>query len=542
MEVIIDLYARFIHDSALQDARDVFRAARWDEGDNTVQGWKDTLQQLIDNMDVAPDEYSVKNKFMSGLPPNVRNSVFTDKLSVEYNDWEELYQSALDIEYALKVERRFSKMPRVQCPMTDNRNDRHDDDRRAEWDPLMRQNWGRKILFFKTYVPPNQAQPLEHSKKDITSPKPLRTDPMKDKGKAVARKPLEANLRDRNMREHRCFRCGQTGHIASSSACPEYGKKPSYDQIRAAHTIIMDTMSDTVGSEDHPMGVEREASLESDEGEDNVTYEIYEASDDADDSGDEVEQLHRIAEDASDCSGYESSTSGSSDNVVVYGCPSSSMETMTSIPLFEFGGAIAPDVVKNTLVMRMMKDMVDQPDQEGIRAMTEARDEHQQQGRVHLRVSEEPGDRPVPKDKRCLVTLVNINGLDAVTLWDSGSTSMAMSPAFADIAKVLVSRLRNPVVLQLGTVGSRAKINFGTTTKVKTTGFTGTEYFDVVNIDKYDAIIGTLFMHRNQVVLDFEKKQVVVNGHPVVGRLIDGEEADKIARRYRLRKPEGAAK
>lgn len=64
----------------------MFRAAWWDEGDNTVQGWKDTLQQLIDDMDVAPDEYSVKNKFMSGLPSNVRNSMFTDKLSVEYND------------------------------------------------------------------------------------------------------------------------------------------------------------------------------------------------------------------------------------------------------------------------------------------------------------------------------------------------------------------------------------------------------------------------------------------------------------------------
>ncbi|PBK86366.1 hypothetical protein ARMGADRAFT_1086544 [Armillaria gallica] len=175
-------------------------------------------------------------------------------------------------------------------------------------------------------------------------------------------------------------------------------------------------MSDTIGSKGHPTGVEREASSESDEGKDNVMYKIYKASDDADDSGDEVEQLHHIAEDASDCSGYDSSTSGSSDDVVVYGHPSSGTETMTSILLFEFGGAITPDIIKNMLVMQMMKDMVDQPDQEGIRAMTEAHDEHQQQGRIHLHISEEPSDRPVPKDKHCLVTLVNINGLDVVTL------------------------------------------------------------------------------------------------------------------------------
>lgn len=86
VEVIIDLYSRFIHDSALQDARDTFRVTRWDEEDNTVQGWKDTLQQLIDDMDVAPDDYSVKNKFMIGLLPAIRNGVFADKLSVEYND------------------------------------------------------------------------------------------------------------------------------------------------------------------------------------------------------------------------------------------------------------------------------------------------------------------------------------------------------------------------------------------------------------------------------------------------------------------------
>ncbi len=266
----------------------------------------------------------------------------------------------------------------------------------------------------------------------------------------------------------------------------------------------MDAMSDTVGSKDHPTGGEGELLSESDKEEDNVT----------DDSGDGVEQLHCIAEDVSDCPGYNSSTSESSNDVVVYGCPSSGMETMTSIPLFEFGGAIAPNIVKNTLVMQMMREIVDQPDQEGIRAMIEVHDGHQQQGRVHLHVSEEPSDCPVPKDKHCLVTLVNINGLDAVTLWDSRSMLTAMAPTFADVAKVLVSQLRNPVFLQLGTVGSHAKINFGITTKVMMTGFASMEYFNVVNIDKYDAIIETPFMHRNYVILDFEKKQVVINGHP----------------------------
>ncbi|PBK85236.1 hypothetical protein ARMGADRAFT_942278, partial [Armillaria gallica] len=141
-----------------------------------------------------------------------------------------------------------------------------------------------------------------------------------------------------------------------------------------------------------------------------------------------------------------------------------------------------------------------------------------------------------------LVTLMNINRLEAVTLWDSGSHSMAMSPAFADILKVLVSWLCNPVVLQLGTVESHMKINFGTMSKVRMTGFCGMEYFDIVNMDKYDVIIRTPFMHRNHVILNFDKKQVIINRQPIVEELFNGKEADRIARRYCLCKLEGAAK
>ncbi len=115
---------------------------------------------------------------------------------------------------------------------------------------------------------------------------------------------------------------------------------------------------------------------------------------------------------------------------------------------------------------------------------------------------------------------------------------MAMLPAFADILKVTVSRLRTPVVLQLGMVGSHAKINFRTYSQVESDGFQGLEYFNVVNIDKYDIIVGTPFMHQNKVILDFEKKCVIVNSKRIKGKVLDGEEADKVARRYRLKKPE----
>ncbi|PBK97567.1 hypothetical protein ARMGADRAFT_922202, partial [Armillaria gallica] len=75
-----------------------------------------------------------------------------------------------------------------------------------------------------------------------------------------------------------------------------------------------------------------------------------------------------------------------------------------------------------------------------------------------------------------------------------------------------------PVILQLGTVGSRARINFGTTLTIASQGYSGPEYFDVINIDKYDVIVGTPFMHCNKVVLDFENKCVIVNGSKLAGK------------------------
>ena len=59
-----------------------------------------------------------------------------------------------------------------------------------------------------------------------------------------------------------------------------------------------------------------------------------------------------------------------------------------------------------------------------------------------------------PEEKECLATFVSIGGCEAWTLWDSGSTTMGLTPAFAQVADIRVFPLANPHTLQLGTVGS----------------------------------------------------------------------------------------
>ncbi|THU91020.1 hypothetical protein K435DRAFT_601817, partial [Dendrothele bispora CBS 962.96] len=93
-----------------------------------------------------------------------------------------------------------------------------------------------------------------------------------------------------------------------------------------------------------------------------------------------------------------------------------------------------------------------------------------------------------------LSAFVEFNGLQAFALFDSGSTADTISPDFAHIAKLKMYQLENPVTLQLGTKGSRSKINYGCTASYQFKSSKETikskEYFDIANIDHYDEGIG----------------------------------------------------
>ena len=115
-----------------------------------------------------------------------------------------------------------------------------------------------------------------------------------------------------------------------------------------------------------------------------------------------------------------------------------------------------------------------------------------------------------PNMKECLATFVKVGGQEAWTLWDSGSTTMGITPSFVDVVKIAVFPLKNPHVLQLETVGSHASVNFGTYVNVAMHGSSQQEYVDVANFDRYDMIIGTPFMHSRKVILNFENDTVKI--------------------------------
>ena len=76
--------------------------------------------------------------------------------------------------------------------------------------------------------------------------------------------------------------------------------------------------------------------------------------------------------------------------------------------------------------------------------------------------------------------------------------------------------LEDQVVLQLGCSGSRSKINFGTHAPVSFGPLKGVEtYLDIVNLDRYDCVLGTPFMNEHGMMLDFKTREIVIQDHRI---------------------------
>ncbi|KAF8194378.1 hypothetical protein K438DRAFT_1433441, partial [Mycena galopus ATCC 62051] len=107
-----------------------------------------------------------------------------------------------------------------------------------------------------------------------------------------------------------------------------------------------------------------------------------------------------------------------------------------------------------------------------------------------------------------LSALIKIGNSQAYALFDSGSNTDSMTPEYAHAIGGVRIPLTEQVTLQLGCVGSRSNISYGTRVPVEFGGVHGHVYFDQVNLDRYDVIIGTPFMNKHGVVLDFGTREI----------------------------------
>src|SRR6266700_2447454 len=97
-------------------------------------------------------------------------------------------------------------------------------------------------------------------------------------------------------------------------------------------------------------------------------------------------------------------------------------------------------------------------------------------------------------------------------LFDSGAETDASSPDYIQAVHNPILQLENPVLLQMGTKGTHSQIIYGMNMNVEINGHVQTHYFDVVNVNKYNVILGAPWLNENKALLDFESYIVKTRG------------------------------
>jgi hypothetical protein len=95
------------------------------------------------------------------------------------------------------------------------------------------------------------------------------------------------------------------------------------------------------------------------------------------------------------------------------------------------------------------------------------------------------------------------SGYNTHILLDCGSTLDMVSANYVATSKLDMFQLEKPVRLQMATSGSRTTIQFGICAEIKFSEFRQKRYFDVINLDKYDAILGMPFLRDNEALMNF---------------------------------------
>jgi len=93
-----------------------------------------------------------------------------------------------------------------------------------------------------------------------------------------------------------------------------------------------------------------------------------------------------------------------------------------------------------------------------------------------------------------------------------------VSSNYARATGMQLIQLDQPIGLQLACIGSKSMINYGTISTIMFGDKCFEEYFDVANIDYYDTILGTPFLRRLGIILDFTGPGSICMGTKTVPR------------------------
>ncbi|KAF5378265.1 hypothetical protein D9615_008695 [Tricholomella constricta] len=487
-DVITGLYDRFIHEASLQDAYVGFERAVY-SADGGINEFFHQLKRYAERMVMPPDPYTFKRRFMTGIPRYLRKEILNRGFTAETSRMREILEAGLKIEQANRVLRGYDDYEAVARKSSEKK------DTAVARAPMRTYEGGSRPPYKPTGPGGQRSEPKSDGKKPPATPA----------------KGVDGGTKPSGEKRLACFDCGSLEHFARSRKCPK--NKSSTARLNAVRDIVDDTSDTEVAGRSHDVrcGGERPAAtapVEPEESETPLLGEQYESEGEdyaleqyeeygSDDDRDTVERLcfGRTLEDDSGEEGIP---------LLVEVSDSESEDEGEAAQMFAANTAAGTGTGTRPIVVKKSTRLLKRPTRKA-------------------------------QERQCFTALVEINGLKAFTLFDSGCTAEAVSPEFAKVAKMKVHQLEEVVPLQLGTKGSRSVINYGTTVPMKYEAIDAQVYFDIVNLDKYDAIIGVALMRQLEIELDFRHNCVRISGSPAPTFTVE-EETREMARRSALRR------
>ncbi|TFK58336.1 hypothetical protein BDN72DRAFT_914011 [Pluteus cervinus] len=381
-EVILGLYSRFVHASTTQDARSRFYRTRYSTRTG-VQGYYETLLSHAQNMVVYPDQYTLISTFLRGLPEGLKVELIKTKgLVPEVHRVEEFVSAAKAWEEANQTYEYFSQLGEAGIPVAKLRESRGqgqsaEPQKESGQDKPNGGNLGATNP--KGYREGRRESGPREGRRDNGPRESRRDNAPRDETRRNTRN-LTGRKDDGNQpkpgektSENVCYECGKPGHYARDC---KSGKK---EFLKAAHTEVPESGGDDPQSEEPQ---------------------------DGSDSGGESDQSshHTVYSEVKfDGNEYYTQQSDSEDAL-------RAMSVLAADDHLAANEAGPVGVKKND---GGQKDVV-------------------------IRRSHSKRTRPTVAfaAKECLASYVEVGGVKAWALWDSGSTTTGVTPAFAQVANI----------------------------------------------------------------------------------------------------------
>ena len=465
-EALVALKRYFVKDASSRDSASKFD--RYSQGGRTVAELFRELERLSQQMVQPPSDYDFKRRFVNALNSEIATAITRFGFNPENNSTKELLKAARQVEQSQFYIDRDDRSSSQQTRSTSSKS--------------------------------KSSKPIKGSTKPSTIPK----------------KKEPAKPSPRPSSSITCHTCKKPGHISTRCPNKQTGKARAAREAEEEEQVLQ--AAEVFEDREESSNEQQEAS----DGEDASTgqgsdYQSL-SEEESDDGLADWAAAARIAEES------DSHSSEEEEEVVYYqGPPPSKRKSL--VDWSEMTGYLSEQEISeyidaaineasqesNEIIARSSYSasarVVDSNDTVGprtSRADEGSSDQVAFRNRATKETRTEDGPKRNFKNPGVIEGYIRIGEIRAHVLLDCGSTLDMISANYAASSKLDMFQLKKPVKLQMATTGSKSTINFGTRAEIRIGEFSQKRYFDVVNLDRYNAILGTPFLKDNEVMLNFK--------------------------------------